>query len=232
MARDESVAVIPVWLKRLAAPLALLLLSACASTPPLMDAAKPPEVAALPPPTPGAIFQSGQGMALFEDQKARNIGDILTILLVENTQAKTTSSTSTAKQSDTSLSAPNIFGMPVTIHGAPVLSAALDSKHGFTGSGDSAQTNTLQGSVTVTVVGRQPNGNLIVRGMKHLDINQGSQDVRIEGIVRPADIAPDNTVQSSRVADARVAYVGTGSLAESNTKGWLARFFSSPLMPF
>lgn len=232
MARDKSVVLIPASLKRLAVPAILLLLSACASTPSLMEADKQPEIAPLPPPTAGAIFQNGSGMALFEDRKARNVGDILTILLVENTQAKTTSSTSTGKQTDTSISAPNIFGMPVTVNGVPVLSGALDSKHGFSGSGDSAQTNTLQGSVSVTVVGRQPNGNLIVRGMKHLDINQGSQDVRIEGIVRPSDISPDNTVPSSRVADARVAYVGTGSLAESNTKGWLARFFSSPLMPF
>ncbi|HWU68154.1 MAG TPA: flagellar basal body L-ring protein FlgH [Stenotrophobium sp.] len=232
MTRHEPVASIALSFRRMVVAAALFLLGACAGSPALKDADAPPELASLPPPTPGAIFQNGQGMALFEDQKAHNIGDILTILLVENTQAKTTSSTSTAKQSDSSMSAPTIFGMPVTVHGAPVLSGALDSKHGFSGSGDSAQTNTLQGSVTVTVVGRQPNGNLVVRGMKHLDINQGSQDVRIEGIVRPADIAPDNTVQSSRVADARVAYVGTGSLAESNTKGWLARFFSSPLMPF
>lgn len=211
-----------------------MLIAGCASAPaksatpdPLMATAAPVAV-----PQNGSIFAAGQGMALFEDQKARNVGDTLTILLVETTTAKTTAATNTAKDSSSDVSAPKVFGMPVSIHGTSVLSASLDSTHKFAGSGDSSQSNTLQGNIQATVIGRQPNGNLIVRGEKHLSLNQGSEFVRIEGVVRPADIATDNTIASSRVADARISYTGEGTLAESNQKGWLSRFFSSPLWPF
>lgn len=221
----------------LAMMLIAIILTGCASSPtqteknatdPLMATAVQQPAA----PQNGSIYASGQGMALFEDQKARNVGDVLTILLVETTTAKTSAATNTAKDSSSEVGAPTVFGMPVSIHGTSVLSASLDSTHKFSGSGDSSQSNTLQGNVTVTVIGRQPNGNLIVRGEKHLSLNQGSEFVRIEGVVRPADIATDNTIPSSRVADARISYTGEGTLAESNTKGWLSRFFSSPLWPF
>ncbi|MES2489349.1 MAG: flagellar basal body L-ring protein FlgH [Pseudomonadota bacterium] len=211
----------------------LMVMTGCASAP-AQRAPEPLPVSAAPVSVPqnGAIYSAGQGMSLFEDQKARNVGDTLTILLVETTTAKTSAATTTAKDTSSSVAAPTIFGMPVSVNGTAVLSADLDSSHKFAGSGDSSQSNTLQGNVTVTVIGRQPNGNLIVRGEKHLSLNQGSEFVRIEGVVRPADIASDNTIPSSRVADARISYTGEGSLAESNRKGWLARFFSSPLWPF
>lgn len=213
--------------------MALIALTGCAAAPtqrtpePLMASAMP--VAA---PQNGAIYSAGMGMALFEDQKARNVGDVLTILLVETTTAKTSAATTTAKDTSSSVAAPTVFGMPVTVGGNAILSAELESAHKFSGSGNSSQSNALQGNVTVTVIARQPNGNLVVRGEKHLALNQGSEFVRIEGVVRPADIAPDNTIPSSRVADARISYTGEGTLAESNSKGWLARFFSSPIWPF
>ncbi|TXH06009.1 MAG: flagellar basal body L-ring protein FlgH [Nevskiaceae bacterium] len=221
-------AVLP-WLTLI---VAIALLTACASAP-----AKPAEdplmaTAVTTAPQAGAIYAPGGGIALFEDQHARNVGDVLTVLLVETTTAKTSAATNTAKDSSSSVGAPTVFGMPVTVNGKSVLSASLDSTHKFAGSGDSSQSNTLQGSVTVSVIGRQANGNLIVRGEKHLSLNQGAETIRIEGIVRPADIASDNTVPSSRVADARISYTGKGALAESNSKGWLTRFFSSPIWPF
>jgi flagellar L-ring protein precursor FlgH len=221
-----------VWFE-LAMMIAAIVLTGCASSP-AQRAPDAPVAAAMPvaPPQNGAIYSAAQGMALFEDQKARNVGDVLTILLVETTTAKTSAATNTAKDTSSNMSAPTILGMPVSIHGVPVLSGSLDSTHKFAGSGDSSQSNALQGNVTVTVIGRQPNGNLIVRGEKHLALNQGSEFVRIEGVVRPADIAPDNTIPSSRVADARISYTGEGTLAESNSKGWLARFFSSSIWPF
>lgn len=220
----------------LALMLVAIVLTGCASSPTRSDkdAADPLMATAVQAAQPqnGSIYAASQGMALFEDQKARNVGDVLTILLVETTTAKTSAATNTAKDSSSDVGAPTVFGMPVSIHGTSVLSASLDSTHKFSGSGDSSQSNTLQGNVTVTVIGRQPNGNLIVRGEKHLSLNQGSEFVRIEGVVRPADISTDNTIPSSRVADARISYTGEGALAESNTKGWLSRFFSSPLWPF
>ena len=102
----------------------------------------------------------------------------------------------------------------------------------FDGQGDSAQSNQLDGSITVTVVGRLPNGNLLVRGQKWLMLNQGKEFVRIEGVVRAIDVEPDNSLPSWKVADARIAYGGRGALADANSMGWLARFFQSPVMPF
>ena len=212
---------------------ALAMLGGCATSAPRevpIEQTLPPVAQAQP--TDGAIYAAGGGLALFEDQRARNIGDVLTIILAESTAAKSSAATSTSKDTSADISAPTVFGRGINIHGAPVFQGSLAAKHDFSGSGDSTQSNTLQGNVTVVVVARLANGNLVVRGEKQLKLNQADESVRIEGIVRPSDIAPDNTIASSRVASARIAYSGAGALAESNAKGWLARFFASPLMPF
>ncbi|MGL6822929.1 flagellar basal body L-ring protein FlgH, partial [Xanthomonas hortorum pv. gardneri] len=92
--------------------------------------------------------------------------------------------------------------------------------------------NRMQGSVTVTVMQRLPNGNLVIQGQKNLRLTQGDELVQVQGIVRAADISPDNTVPSSKVADARIAYGGRGAIAQSNAMGWLSRFFNSRLSPY
>ncbi|HKK03898.1 MAG TPA: flagellar basal body L-ring protein FlgH, partial [Gammaproteobacteria bacterium] len=102
----------------------------------------------------------------------------------------------------------------------------------FDGEGDAAQSNQLEGSITVTVSEVLPNGNLVIQGEKWVKINQGQEYIRLRGIVRPVDIGPDNTVLSTQVADAQLAYGGTGVVAQSNSPGWLTRFFNSPLWPF
>jgi len=182
-------------------------------------------------PADGAIYHDAQNMELFSDPRAHRIGDILTIELVENTQASKKASTKTSKNNKDDIAAPTLFGKPATINGNP-LSFGLNSNHAFAGDGESTQSNQLSGQITVTVAERLPNGNLIVRGEKWLTINQGQELVRIAGIVRPQDIGPDNTVASTRVANANIAYTGRGSLADANTQGWLSRFFNSKFMPF
>jgi len=178
-------------------------------------------------PTAGAIVAPGQGLFLFEDSKARNVGDLLTINLVESTSATKSATTSTSKSSDLSVGAATLFGNAI-----PDTESSISAGRSFDGSGDSAQSNKLTGTVTVFVVQRLPNGNLVVRGDKNLTLNQGSEQVRIEGVVRPSDIAPDNSVSSSRVANAKIVYAGRGALADANAQGWLSRFFNSPWMPF
>ncbi|EIT69691.1 MULTISPECIES: flagellar basal body L-ring protein FlgH [Hydrocarboniphaga] len=175
---------------------------------------------------PGAIYSSGGGLALFEDNKARNVGDVLTVVLVESTQAKKSAATSTSKKQDVSLGDISAFGKDLTY------GVGFNGDRSFAGKGDTSQSNSLSGSVTVTVVQRYANGNLLVRGEKQLQLNQGSEVVKLEGLVRAADISTANTVSSDRVANARVTYAGRGALADSNAQGWLARFFSSPWMPF
>lgn len=190
----------------------------------------PPPMPVLPipeQPRGGAIAApGGVGLSLFEDAKARNVGDLLTIQLVESTTAQKSATTDSSKSDNVTLGNIGIYGK--TIH----TNSSVSSARGFKGSGDSAQSNSLQGSVTVAVVGRMANGNLLVRGEKQIQINQGQEFVRLEGVIRPADIGTDNTVTSDRVANARIAYTGKGQLADANAQGWLTRFFSSPWMPF
>jgi flagellar L-ring protein precursor FlgH len=182
-------------------------------------------------PADGAIYHNEQNMELFSDPRAHRVGDILTIGLVENTQASKKASTKTSKSNKNDISSPTLFGHPTTIGGNP-LSFGLGSNSAFDGDGESSQSNQLSGQITVTVAERLPNGNLIVRGEKWLTINQGQELVRIAGIVRPQDIGQDNTVASTRVANANIGYTGRGTLADANTQGWLSRFFNSKYMPF
>ncbi|OJH79624.1 MAG: flagellar basal body L-ring protein [Stenotrophomonas maltophilia] len=183
-------------------------------------------------PTAGAIYAAGPTLQLYSDRRARDVGDLLTITLLENTTAQTSANTATNKESNLSLGTPSILGAPVTLGGKDILSATAKGARDFTGKGNSAQSNRLQGNVTVTVVQRLPNGNLVVQGQKNLRLNQGDELVQVQGIVRPGDISADNTVPSSRVAEARIVYGGRGPVAQSNAMGWLSRFFNSGLMPF
>lgn len=183
-------------------------------------------------PTAGAIYNAGTGFALFEDTKARVAGDLLTVMLVEKTQAKKNASTSTSKDVSVDIANPTLLGRGLSVGGTGVGAFGLEGSRGFDGKGDSSQSNQLSGSVTVTVVERLPNGNLVVVGEKNLELNQGSERVRLSGVVRPVDIKPDNTITSDRVADARIEYVGRGALADANAQGWLSRFFTSPWFPF
>jgi flagellar L-ring protein FlgH len=189
----------------------------------------------LPPPVPrtdGAIYQAGQQMELFADLKARRVGDILTIKLNESTAASKNAVTKTTKATTVADSAPTIFGQSMTIRGRPILSTTLNGANAFDGEGASTQSNSLAGSLTVTVTDVQANGNLVVQGDKTLKLNQGDEYVHIAGVIRPADIATDNTVTSDKIADAHISYSGKGVTDSSNRMGWLARFFNSAYAPF
>ncbi|MCP4983464.1 MAG: flagellar basal body L-ring protein FlgH [Gammaproteobacteria bacterium] len=181
----------------------------------------------------GSIFQAGRSIRLFEDNKAFRIGDVLSVTLLESTNASKSAATNTDKDDEIELSASAIFGSSgPTINGNSVLSSSLDGEREFSGSGDSAQSNSLSGEIAVTVVDVLPNGNLSVRGEKIIGLNQGSEFIRISGLVRPQDVSSDNIVVSSKVANSRIFYGGGGVVAESNTRGWLSRFFDSPMFPF
>jgi flagellar L-ring protein precursor FlgH len=208
-----------------------LLLAACAARAPIDEEPEWPDPPA-PPPQNGAIYQAGYDVALFENATARRVGDIVTIHLVESTNASKSSSTTTKKATNLELPGPTLFGRPVTANGVPILDTALDHSSSFDGAGDSKQSNQLTGDVTVAIVKRLPNGNLIVRGQKWIGINQGREFIRIQGVVRPIDIQPDNSINSTQVANASISYGGKGALADANKQSWLARFFNSPLLPF
>ena len=190
----------------------------------------------------GAIFQRGYDIALFEDVKARRIGDILTIRLSEANTAQKSSDTSITRDHNTTVTNPTILGTTpqFDLPGAPPLAntqdntpaSSLSAQHDFAGDADSGLSNTLTGDITVTVADVLPNGNFVVRGEKRLNINQGNEYIKISGIVRPIDIATDNSVLSTRVADATIIYNGDGATADANRMGWLSRFFISAVFPF
>jgi flagellar L-ring protein precursor FlgH len=218
----------------LVAALPLLALGGCAMVPPTpkpMYAATLPVEPAAQPQATGSIYADQQSMELFADPRAHRIGDILTITLVEATQASKKAATSTSKKNGNTISSPTLLGQGLRI-GGKAADSSLSSNNAFDGDGTSSQSNQLTGEITVTVAQRLSNGALVVRGEKWLTINQGEELVRISGIVRPQDIGNDNIVASSRVADARIEYVGKGTLADANTRGWLSRFFDSKWMPF
>jgi flagellar L-ring protein precursor FlgH len=191
-----------------------------------------PEAEQAPETTPGAIYQQGTEVRLWQNVTARNVGDTLTIRLEESTNAEKSVTTNTSKTTEATMTGPTIFGRPVTVNGVPVLEGSMNNDSSFNGNGASKQSNALDGALSVTVAKRFANGNLLVRGEKWIAINSGKEFVRMQGIVRPSDIAPDNSVVSWKVADAYISYGGQGTVANASKPGWFYRFFNSPHTPF
>jgi flagellar L-ring protein precursor FlgH len=206
---------------------AILLLHGCATVPDYDSfAATWPEEMPRDPPANGAIYQAGYDVPLFENTVAHRVGDTVTILLSESTAAQKSSSTSTSKDTQVDIPAPLFGGSPLSIGGNDI-SASLENSRSFEGTGEASLSNRLQGNITVTVARRLSNGNLVVRGQKWIEINQGREFVRIQGVIRPIDILPDNTIHSYKVADANIAYGARGALNDANRPGLLSRFFNS-----
>ncbi len=184
-----------------------------------------------PPASNGAIYQTGREVALFENPIARRVGDIVTIVLNEQTQAQKSQVTTTTKNTTDSLGA-TLIGKTPTIKGNAVLNNSINDAAKFDGEGNSAQSNSLTGYITATVMKVLPNGNLFIKGEKWIGINQGEEYVRVTGVIRPIDLAPDNSIPSQKVGAAKISYGGKGALADANAQGWLSRFFNSPWSPF
>lgn len=188
--------------------------------------------------TPGAIFQTGRGSSLFEDVRARRVGDVITVVLQERTNAAKSASTNTSKDSSVDVQNPTWFGSPFSfpsglIGGAGrTLENNLGASRSFSGEGGSEQSNQLTGDITATVVEELPNGYLRIRGEKLISINKGDEYIRLTGVVRPVDIQADNSILSTMVANAEISYGGTGVLADASEMGWLGRFFNSRWWPF
>lgn len=212
-------------LRPLIAILLFSALSACvqrAAIEPLPD----PTLLAIPQPTyvGGSIYSASSGMALFEDLRARRVGDLITVILTERTDARKSASTTTDKGSSLEVSAATLFNHSFS-------PTSVDSEKAFEGSGSSVQNNSLTGSVTVVVTRVLANGLLLIEGDKDININQGHETLHIKGMVRPIDIQADNSVLSTRIASAQIAYTGSGALAAANREGWLSRLFGSLLSP-
>ncbi|WP_433736648.1 flagellar basal body L-ring protein FlgH [Pseudomonas putida] len=231
-------------MKRIVSVLALSGITALAGCVPATPKPNDPYYAPVLPRTPlpaaannGSIYQAGFEQNLYSDRKAFRVGDIITITLNEKTQASKNANSQIDKNSKTGIGLTSLFGSTPNTNnpfgsGDLSLEASYEGSRATKGDSKAAQGNTLTGSITVTVADVLPNGIIAVRGEKWMTLNTGDELVRIAGLVRADDIATDNTVSSTRVADARITYSGTGSFADASQPGWFDRFFLSPLFPF
>jgi flagellar L-ring protein precursor FlgH len=177
----------------------------------------------------GAIYQAANGYsALTNGARAAMVGDIVTITLVEKTAAVKANSASTDRSGNIGITPPVTGPISKLFKASDTSVGAAGS---FAGKGAAAQSNQLDGEISVTVAQIYPNGTMLVRGEKLLMLNRGEENVNITGIIRVADIGPDNRVLSTRVADARITYSGKGEIARASSQGWLGRFFSR-ISPF
>lgn len=218
-------------MKRLAL-LALVVTSACTTTPPTnvhqpMSARPSPRFDA--PSGNGAIFQAGYSRPLFEDRRARFVGDTITINITESTTASAKSNSKLDKSNTSKAGISAMAGLP----GQSFLGMNLNatSSNAFNGKGEAANNNVFTGSITATVIDVMPNGNLLVSGEKQLAIGHEQEFVRISGVVNPSFVDFSNSIDSSKVADARIEYKSAGQISEGQLMGWLARFFLN-VLPF
>lgn len=217
-------------LRALAALAAAALLAACSTvtTPPVAMLDTAPMLPPAPPtatPTAGAIFNAAAHRPLFEDRRARLVGDTLTIQIEETVTASQASTTKLDRTGKASSSVSAIPFAPASILGR--LSVGGESSVSSAGDGATNSTNTFTGVITVTVRQVLPNGNLLVTGEKQIGVNQNVDVLRFSGVVNPVAIRAGNVVSSTQVADARLEQRGRGDVGRVQGLGWLSRFFLS-----
>ena len=187
-------------------------------------------------PTNGAIFRSGQSGLFATDQRARRVGDILTVTFNEIFAATKAQTAASSKADAFAVTLPT--GLPNILTGGFDKDAGgngagltAGTNRTFSGAGNAAQSNSFTGSLAVTVTRVFPNGNMEVAGQKEITLNNGKEYVRVKGIVRPEDISATNIVSSTRLADAQIRYTGSGHLADASKPGWLSQFMRA-ISPF
>ena len=179
-----------------------------------------PIAAAPAKPATGAIYVGRQSDSWFGKSKSFQVGDVITVLLNESSQATRTQNGTITRESKNDMvpSGLSTWGAGVGgwMKGIKMDGSSMSNK----GTGAADQQATLTGSVAVSVVEVMPNGNLVLRGEKQLALTEGSEIIQVAGIIRPDDVAPNNTVQSRRLANAQIAYRGSGDLANATKAGW------------
>ena len=210
----------------------LAILAGCTTTPPTnihqpMSARPPARID--PPAGNGAIFQAGYSKPLFEDRRARFVGDTITIKITESTTASAKNSNKVDQSNAQKASVSAFSGLPGK--GLLGLDLGATSSTAFSGKGEAANNNAFSGSITATVIDVMPNGNLRVPGEMQLAIGEEQEFVRISGVINPSFVDFSNTIDSSKVADARIEYKSAGQIGEAQFMGWMARFFLN-VLPF
>jgi len=180
----------------------------------------------------GSLFKPNYVNNIYSDSKAHRVGDIISVILSEKTQAKKNAKTELKKENETTLDpVTGLGGLPVTV-GGESLQFGISQNSQFKGDSKADQGNSLSGNISVHVLKVLPNGNLMIRGEKWLTLNNGDEYIRLTGVIRSKDINSNNTILSNKVANARIQYAGTGSFADTNEQGWAVKFFNSSWWPF
>jgi flagellar L-ring protein precursor FlgH len=209
-------------------PLVLsLLVTACVATTPATGVHQPmtvrPEPRQFAAPANGAIYSVASARPLFEDRRARFVGDIITINIVEKTSASKNSENKATRKASVEAAVPTVAGLPVkSLQG---LDLKASSENEFNGKGENTSKNDFTSTLTVTVIEVLPNGNLLVSGEKQIGLKEGVEFIRFSGVVNPNTVTTSNTVQSTQVADARIEYKANGFIDSAQSMGWLNRFF-------
>jgi flagellar L-ring protein precursor FlgH len=214
------------WTNRIGLLCVMISLSACNVMPPQPMAHSPqfepvyPVVSEQSKPATGAIYVGRQSDSWFGKSRSFQVGDVITVLLNESSQATRTQNGAVSRESSNdALAGLQQYGpahVGSFMKGINVLGGKVSNK----GTGAADQQASLTGSVAVAVVEVMPNGNLVLRGEKQLALTEGTEIIQVAGIIRPDDVSPSNTVQSKRLANAQIAYRGTGDLANATRAGW------------
>ncbi|MBL4899312.1 MAG: flagellar basal body L-ring protein FlgH [Colwellia sp.] len=179
----------------------------------------------------GSLFKENYVNNIYSDSKAHRIGDIISVILSESTQAKKNAKTELKKENNVVLDPiVGLGGNSVTLNGQTV-QFGINQNSKFKGDAKADQGNSLSGDISVHVLRVLPNGNLMIRGEKWITLNNGDEYIRLTGVIRAKDINSDNTILSTKIANARIQYAGTGSFADVNEQGWLTKFFNSSWWP-
>lgn len=222
---------------RFALPI-VLVLSGCASIEQAKTLPDDPDFAPILPeveesaiiPT-GSLFKANYVNNIYSDSKAHRVGDIISVILSESTQAQKNAKTELKKENSASLDPiVGLGGTGVTFND-DAIQFGLSQDSDFKGDSKTNQGNSLSGNISVHVLRVLPNGNLMIRGEKWMTLNNGDEYIRLTGIIRAQDISSSNTIISSKIANARIQYAGTGAFAEAQEQGWLSKFFSSTWWP-
>ncbi len=221
---------------------ASILISGCAASKPVVAPTPQPAALSAPPmepamqaSAPGSLWSQNKN-DLFSDHKARRVGDILTVAIYEQASASKEASTSTARTSSASAGINNLFGIEKNIGRInkaidPANLVGADYDNSFEGSGSTSRKEDLVASLTVRVTEVFANGNMRIEGGKNVKVNNEDQIIRLTGLVRPADITRDNTINSMYILDSQITYTGKGVLSDKQKQGWLVRVLDN-VWPF
>jgi flagellar L-ring protein precursor FlgH len=216
----------------------LLAISGCASTEQAKTLPNDPDFAPILPemeessiiPT-GSLFKVNYVNNIYSDSKAHRVGDIISVILSESTQAKKNAKTELKKENSAMLDPIIGLGGTAVNFKNDALQFGFNQGSDFSGDSKSNQGNSLSGNISVHVLRVLPNGNLMIRGEKWMTLNNGDEYIRLTGVIRAQDISAGNTITSSKIANARIQYAGTGTFADMQEQGWLSSFFSSSWWP-